>query len=61
VEEAADWYHKLVYGEDRIVCEGVATNIMGGRFEEGPIFLHSEKIMQDFQIKYRRHLETLDI
>ncbi len=61
VEEAADWYHKLVYGEDRVVCEGVARNIMGGRFEEGPIFLGSEKVMQDFQIRYRQHLQDLKI
>lgn len=61
VEQAADWYHKLVYGEDRPVCEGVARNIMGGRFKEGPILLSSERIMQDFQIKYRQHLQSLKL
>lgn len=61
VDEAAHWYHELVYGEDRIVCEGVARNIVGGRFEEGPIFLASEKVMQDFQMRYRRQLQDLTI
>ena len=61
IDDAADWYHKLVYGEDRLVCERVARNIMGGRFEEGPIFVGSEQVMQDFQMKYRRHLQTLRI
>jgi choline monooxygenase len=61
VDEAVDWYHKLVYGEDRIVCEGVARNIAGGRFQEGPIFLESEKVMQDFQWKYLKHLQALSV
>jgi choline monooxygenase len=60
-DEATDWYYKLVYGEDRPVCEGVAQNIMGGRFEEGPVFLASEKIVQDFQLKYRDHLLALTL
>ena len=59
VDQAADWYHRLVYGEDRPVCEGVATNIMGGRFQEGPILLESEHVMQDFQKRYRVHLAGL--
>jgi choline monooxygenase len=61
VDQSADWYHKLVHGEDRIVCEGVARNIAGGRFAEGPVFLASEKVMQDFQIKYRDHLRQLAV
>jgi choline monooxygenase len=59
VNDAADWYYNLVYGEDRPVCEGVARNIIGGRFEEGPVFLSSEKVVQDFQRKYRDHLLNL--
>lgn len=61
IDDAADWYHKLVYGEDRLVCEAVARNIMGHRFDEGPIFTGSEQVMQDFQTKYRRHLRNLRI
>jgi phenylpropionate dioxygenase-like ring-hydroxylating dioxygenase large terminal subunit len=61
IDDAARWYYDLVHGEDKVACEQVALNIMGGRFEEGPVFIGSEQIMQDFQKKYLRHLENLAI
>ncbi|MYZ50423.1 aromatic ring-hydroxylating oxygenase subunit alpha [Propylenella binzhouense] len=61
LEEDARWYHDLVYGEDRPVCESVAIGIASGLFAEGPIFLRSEEIMQDFQKKYRDRLSRLSV
>lgn len=59
VEEDARWYDKLVNTEDRSVCEGVALNHAGRTFTEGPVFLESESVVQDFQKRYQRWLEAM--
>jgi len=61
VEQAAQWNYELVHGEDRPVCEAVQKNIMAGSFEEGPVMMGSEDIVQAFQKRYLSHLAGLDL
>ena len=61
VEQAAHWNYNLVHGEDKPVCEAVQKNITAGSFDEGPMMMESEDIMQAFQKRHLRHLNELPL